>query len=69
MIQIRQPFFSIVTSAIFALLGVLYGLNAGKGVSTMIGGVEMNTSGTWAFTGLMFLMAYFALVHMKYDRK
>lgn len=53
----------------FALLAVLYGLNATKGVSTMVGGVEINPSTTWALTGIMFLMSYFALVHIKHDKK
>jgi hypothetical protein len=69
MVNIRQSFFSITTAIVFALLAVLYGLNATKGVSTMIGGVEINPSTTWALTGIMFLMSYFALVHIKHDKK
>jgi len=65
MIHIRQPFFSIITATIFGLLAVMYGIAAGHGTGIMFGSIELNVPATWALTGVMFLMAYFALVHIK----
>jgi len=65
MVHIRQPFFSIITATVFSLLGLMYGLTAAKGVGIMFGTIELNISATWALTGVMFLMSYFALVHIK----
>lgn len=71
MVHIRQPFFSIMTAMIFSLLGLLHGLDAinGTGVVMISNNVEINTSAAWALTGVMFLMAYFALVHLKEDSR
>jgi len=65
MVHIRQPFFSIVAAVIFGLLGTLYGLSAGQGSGAVLGSIELNVPVTWALSGVMFLMAYFALVHIK----
>jgi hypothetical protein len=65
MVRIRQPFFSIATAFVFSALAVMYGLNAATGVSVFIGSVEFNAAASWALTGVMFLMAYFALVHIR----
>jgi len=65
MIQIRQPFFSIVTAIIFGFLGFMYGVNAMNNIGVTFGTIELNLSASWALTGVMFLMAYFALVHLK----
>lgn len=72
MVHLRQPFFSIASAAIFGVLGLMYGANAASGVPIVIGmfGFEavvppvMNT----VVAGLMFVMAYFALVHLKKER-
>jgi len=65
MVHIRQSFFSIATAVIFSILGLLYGLGAAKGMGATIGSAELSTSVTWALAGLMFVMSYFALVHIK----
>lgn len=66
LIHMRQPFFSITTGGIFALLGLLFGLASGTN-SLVFGGVAIGSSASWALTGLMFVMAYFSLVHLKYN--
>ena len=63
-IHIRQPFFSIVTAIIFGILGLFYGIGAVNGTGVVLGSTELNVSVSWALTGVMFLMAYFALVHL-----
>jgi len=63
-IHIRQPFFSIVTAIIFSVLGLFYGTSAVNNSGAMLGTLELNVSITWALTGVMFLMAYFALIHL-----
>lgn len=65
MVHIRQPFFSIITATVFSLMGLMYGISAGKGAGIAFGTIELNMSASWALTGVMFLMAYFALVHIK----
>jgi hypothetical protein len=65
MVHIRQPFFSIATATIFAILGLVLGLGAGEGTEVMLGTYTLSAGAAWALTGLMFLMAYFALVHLK----
>ena len=65
MLHIQQPFFSIVTAGIFTLLGVFYGVTAGSGEGVIFSNVQITVSASWALSGLMFLMAYFALVHLK----
>ena len=63
-VHIRQPFFSIVTAIIFGLLGLFYGIGAVQGAGVMLGSFELDVAVSWALTGVMFLMAYFALVHL-----
>jgi len=63
MIHIRQPFFSIAASAVFGLLALL--LDAATNSVVVIGGTELTSSAAWALTGVLFLMAYFSLVHLK----
>jgi len=65
MVHIRQPFFSIVSATIFMLLGLLYGVSNVNGDPISIGVVKFVPPVSWAVTGIMFLMAYFSLVHMK----
>lgn len=65
MIHIRQPFFSIATAAIFALLGLGAACIAVNPEPLIIMGEEAPKQVLWAFTGLAFVMAYFALVHLK----
>lgn len=65
MIRIRQPFFSITTAIVFSLLGLLHAIDAVNGTTLVIGGAELAPGAEWALTGILFLMAYFAIVHMK----
>jgi len=65
MIHIRQPFFSIATAAIFALLGLGAGCLAVNTDALIIMGETAPDQALWAFSGLAFVMAYFALVHLK----
>jgi len=65
MIHIRQPFFSIAASAVFGLLALLFGIDAATNSVVVIGGTELTSSAAWALTGVLFLMAYFSLVHLK----
>lgn len=65
MVHIRQPFFSILTAVVFGVLGLLYSFDAMNGTVVFIGGAELPAGATWALVGLLFLMAYFAIVHMK----
>lgn len=66
MVHIRQPFFSIVTAIIFTMFGLLFGLDVVRESAVTIGGIKVGASAAWALTGVMFLMAYFSLVHIKY---
>lgn len=65
MVHIRQPFFSIASASVFGILGLLFGIDAARNSAVMIGGAELTQGATWALTGVLFLMAYFALVHLK----
>lgn len=65
MLHIRQPFLSIAMAIIFSVLGLMYGLATAKEVNVVLGTIELNASASWALTGIMFLMAYFAMVHIK----
>ncbi len=64
MVHMRQPFFSIATSIIFSLLGLVYGIDAIHNNAVVIAGAEVSPSALWTIAGTMFLMAYFALVHL-----
>ncbi len=65
MIRIRQPFYSIASSIVFTAHAILYGVNAINGVYFSIGNAMFSPSVTWAMSGLMFLMGYFSLVHIR----
>jgi len=65
MVHIRQPFFSIAAASVFGILGLLFGIDAARNSVVIIGGVELAQNAVWALTGVLFLMAYFALVHLK----
>lgn len=65
MVHIRQPFFSIATATIFGGLGLIYGIGANDGYPVVLGGAELDSVYGYALSGLLFLMAYFALVHLK----
>ena len=69
MIEMRQPFFSIANSAIFMVLGVFFGSLGTTGEAVSLGYLSMPSQALWAATGLMFIMAYFSLVHLKTEKK
>ncbi len=72
MVHLRQPFFSIAAAAIFGLLGLLYGANAVADIPITIAmfGFEavITPVMNYVAAGLMFVMAYFALAHLKNER-
>jgi len=68
MFHIRQPFFSIVSAFIYTLMGLLFAGSAVDGVTSHLGGFELGPVAAWVFTGLMFVMAYFSLVHLRHER-
>lgn len=63
MVRMRQPFFSIAAAAIFSITGLLIASEVAKGDSVRIGDLHENI--LWGMVGVMFLMAYFSLVHLK----
>jgi hypothetical protein len=67
MVHIRQPFFSIAAAAIFGALGLMGGMSIMTNSPVVFGGNELNDQTLWSFIGVMFLMAYFSLVHLKED--
>ena len=67
MVHIRQPFFSIATAVIFAALGFAFAMSAYADMPAMLGGAELSASVATALSGLMLLMAYFSLVHLKHE--
>jgi len=66
MIHMRQPFHSIATAAVFLVFGVLFGGAAISQSGVTFADVTLNEQATWAATGLMFVMSYFSLVHLRY---
>lgn len=64
MVEMRQPFYSILSAFIFADLGLLFVIAATNEWAIQLGSVIVNTPTAMALSGLMFLMSYFALAHM-----
>lgn len=67
MLHMRQPYFSMLSALIYGLLGVLFGLSAAFGAPITLQGVELAGAIEWSITGVMFIMAYFSLVHLRID--
>lgn len=65
MIHMRQPFFSIANSVIYIALGMVFGIAGTAGHTVQFGTLVFDASALWALTGIMFLMAYFSLVHIR----
>jgi len=65
MMTMRQPFYSTCAAVVFAALGIFMGLRSAYGWQLMIDGWSMPTGVSWGLCGLMFVMAYFSLTHMK----
>ncbi len=66
MIHMRQPFFSLATASIFLVLAILSGGSAISGQPIEFADVVFTQVPAYMMTGLMFIMAYFALVHLKH---
>ncbi len=65
MVHIRQPFFSIAAATLFGALGLMGGMSIMTHSSVVFGGTELNDPTLWMFVGVMFLMSYFSIVHLK----
>lgn len=65
MLYIRQPFFSIATASIFAALGLVYGIGAQLNFPVVFLNTNIDPTVGYALSGLLFVMAYFSLVHLK----
>lgn len=66
MVHIRQPFFSIAAASIFGALGLIYGVGAMVGYPFILLDAELDPTVGYALSGLLLLMAYFSLVHLRY---
>ncbi|MBP9760541.1 MAG: hypothetical protein KBD24_04255 [Candidatus Pacebacteria bacterium] len=69
MVHMNQPFFSIVSAAIFSILGLFFGSMGVLGDMVTFGYLEVTSQAVWGITGLMFIMAYFSLVHLRIGKK
>lgn len=67
MLHIRKSFHSLASAAIFLVLGLLYSMSALSGTPIILSGLEIATPMSWAVVGLMFVMAYFSLVHITHE--
>jgi len=65
MLHVRQPFFSLAVASFLSALALLHGMGLATGNAVVIAGFELSDSAGWAVVGVMFLLAYFALVHLK----
>lgn len=64
MVEMRQPFFSILSAFIFADLGLLFVIAAINEWVIQFGALVITVPTAMALSGLMFVMAYFSLSHM-----
>lgn len=69
MLHMRQPFFSIVSAIIYLFTALIVGGFAGSHVTLAFGDMPVSSSIAWLVAGLFFIMAYFSLVHLSYDKK
>ncbi len=66
MIHMRQPFFSIASATTYLLCAVGLGWLAVTPDSVSLYGIPASSAVLYTLCGLMFLMAYFSLVHLKF---
>lgn len=66
MVEMKQPFFSIAAAILFALWGLAHGVRSAMELPVSINGWDMPLWFSYAITGLMFVMAYFALTHLRH---
>ncbi len=65
MMSMRPPLFDAAAAFVFALFGVAFGYAAVSDAPISFVEFTLTTSAEWAVTGLSFVMAYFAVVHMR----
>ncbi len=65
MMTMRPSFYSLTAAIVFLALGVFMGMRSSYGWQLMIDTWSMPVALSWAFCGLMFVMAYFSLAHMR----
>lgn len=66
MITMRQSFYSITASIIFSGFGIFFACAASYNWQVLIDAWKMPSEFSWGVAGLMFLMAYFSLAHLKH---
>ena len=69
MTHLNHSSFSIAAAATFGMFGLLFGIAGFTGSTVNFGDMEFSNSIAWVITGLMFVLAYSALVHLKHDIK
>lgn len=69
MVEMRQPFYSIVSAVIFGGLGLAYGIQSIGGFEVVFGGIQLSSQLGWAISGVLFLMAYFSIAHLQTKKK
>ncbi len=63
MLKMKQQFYSIAAAIVFLILAVLCAYGSTKG-GVAFGDMVFGASMGWALCGVLFVMAYFSLVHM-----
>jgi hypothetical protein len=66
MIEMKQPFYSIAAAIIFATWGLIHGIRSVQQWNLQVGSWDMPIWFSFAIAGLMFVMAYFSLAHMRH---
>jgi hypothetical protein len=64
MVHINQKFLSLATATFLGLLGLLHGMGLGTGNPIEIASFELGPSAGWMLVGVMFVLAYFHIVHL-----
>lgn len=62
----KHSFYSIASSIIFLGLGVLHGVRSVQAWPLVINTYSVPLSLSYAITGLMFVMAYFSMTHLRH---
>lgn len=66
LVHIRQPFHSIATATVFLILAIFFGGAALSNAPVHFADLELGLRTMWTMTGLMFVMSYFSLVHLRH---
>jgi|GEM_PF-2740857 len=67
MTHLKHSSFSIAAAGTFGLLGLLFGIAGFTGSEVSFGDLVFSNSAAWIFTGLLFVLSYSALIHLKND--